>query len=69
MAHWTTRELRLLDEMHQGRRPSQKELFAAFPRHSPEAVRLYAHLRHPARLDLKWLRIAHQHFARREAEV
>lgn len=71
MPCWTTHELRRLAEMHKDRRPSQKELFEAFPRHTMEAVRVYANQRHPARiglnLNLKWLRLAHLHFARREA--
>ncbi len=69
MAAWTNKEFRQLAEMYQGRRPSYAELAAAFPRHSLNSIVTIANKRHPARADLLWLKIAHQHFAQREAEM
>lgn len=64
--------------MHAAARPSLAELAAAFPRHPPYSVRSMAHqlgLREAQpqksvnEKPLVWLRIAHTHFAKREAEM
>ena len=67
MSHWTTKELRLLKEMHANRLPSCKELAAAFPKHSENAVMQAAKALKLRRKNRDWIKIAHQHFARREA--
>jgi hypothetical protein len=75
-AHWTNLEIRRLTEMHaDARRPPAKEVAAAFPRHPAESVMHMARrlgLRRkrvgPLETDVtRWLRVAHQHFERREA--
>jgi hypothetical protein len=70
-SHWITSERRKLIQLHRDGRPTLAELDAAFPRHS-----LYSILSTAKQLGLRrnvtylnWLRIAHQHFARREAEM
>lgn len=70
MAHWTTRELRLLDAAHRKRRPSGQELAALLPRHSMKSILLTCWSRglRQGRPKRDWLVIAHLYFAGREAE-
>jgi hypothetical protein len=71
MPGWTNVELRRLREAHARDYPSMAELAAMFPRHTPRAVVTRASelgLRDRYRDARHWLRIAHTHFARREAE-
>ena len=73
MPHWTTHELRRLDEAHQIREPTGKELVELFPRYSAEAIFSAARRRGlrnclHKRSHLEWLTISHLYFARREAE-
>lgn len=74
-ALWTNHEIRRLRKMHKvWRRPSDDMLSAAFPRHSPSSSRQTAlALGIRARCEchrdqaLRWLRLAHEYFQRREA--
>jgi hypothetical protein len=68
---WTKADHRKLRQAHAGAYPSPAELHQLFPDHSLKSVRSKA-----SRLGLRqdgrhsfvgWLRIAHAHFARREA--
>jgi len=70
-SHWTTSEQRKLIEMHTRGFPTREELAAAFPRHPPYSILATAKRLGDRRnvYQLNWLRIAHQHFARREAEM
>jgi hypothetical protein len=70
MPYWTNIEINRLIEMHRDRRPTLKELAAAFPRHTVGSVRATAYnhgLRPRLREPLRWLRLVHLHFSKREA--
>jgi hypothetical protein len=71
MPHWTTYELRRLDEAHAARKPTRDELAAMFPRHPPGSIFRTAHVRglRQRNRPLEWLTIAHLYFSRREAEL
>jgi len=74
-ARWTNVEVRRLKEIHAGRRPSKAEVAEAFPRHPIWSVMNMARKlglrcgrRQPLERDVtRWMRVAHEHFARREA--
>jgi hypothetical protein len=73
---WTNHEVRRLKEMYEiCRRPTTKDLASAFPRH-PDSVfymarRLGLVLPRDNHVPLEraqfWMRVAHEHFVRREA--
>jgi hypothetical protein len=66
MSCWTNFEIRRLVEMHRDRTPPLKELVATFPRHPLGSIKSAAFARELRRKDrFKWLKIAHQHFAKR----
>lgn len=71
MSHWTTLELRRLDEAYQEHRASGQELVKMFPRHSIGSILRVASRRGLCKRHLhrNWLMIAHLYFARREAEL
>jgi hypothetical protein len=71
MQHWTTHELRRLDEAYQDRQPTRAELAVMFPRHPPGSVFRYCCYRGLRKRNpqLEWLTIAHLYFSRREAEM
>lgn len=78
MPAWTTKELRQLRKAHaDGAKPAFSDLAILLPRHSPASIKTVANaagLRH-TRIDCRirvqqyWLRLAHIHFAAREAEM
>jgi hypothetical protein len=75
-SHWTTSEIRKLRALHDNGHPTYAQLSEALPRHSINSSVNTARtlgLRNNLGLSvdvlqLRWLRLAHQHFARREAE-
>lgn len=75
MPCWTNHELRRLKEVYRSADvPSGGQLALEFPRHTLDSVRATAAaagVRWPqdSRRHLFWLTLAHQHFARREAEM
>jgi len=77
-AHWTNKEILRLRAMYEVcRRPSGEDLAAAFPRHPVDSVRnkarqlgLVVVRPGPAPKHVqRWLRLAHEHFARVEARA
>jgi hypothetical protein len=69
-AHWTNHEIRKLRAAHVDGNPSRAELAKMFPRHTCRSIEFTAYhlrLRQPySDFHLKWLKIAHIHFAERE---
>lgn len=64
MAYWTNLEVRRLK---QARDESLDVLAAMFPRHSARAVHMRAIAEGRTTPSVKWLRLAHEYFERREA--
>ncbi len=64
--HWTTGELRRLRAAYESG-VTGKELAALFPRHSPDSVRSTCSNHDiSTSIHLRWLRLAHEYFARCE---
>lgn len=67
MVAWTNRELQKMQRMHENGRPPTAVLIAAFSRHSPGSVRSTCYrIGFRQKYRVKWIRIAHEYFARRE---
>ena len=67
-SHWTNREVEILVSAHQDGHPSRGELTSMLPRHPIMSITATAgRMCLGRRPQAIWLRIAHQHFARREA--
>lgn len=76
-ARWTNHEVRRLQALFEVTlRPSSAVLADAIPRHPPQASRKMARqygllkpkqCRVPAERSIHWMRVAHEHFARRES--
>jgi len=75
---WLASEVHKMKRAHVGARPSRAEIYAMFPRHSVHGVSmmlsrlglqrpLCRRVKPPMANYQRWLRIAHEHFARREA--
>lgn len=72
MTRWLYREQRLLLAMHRdGRQPMLDELVTAIPRHTRRAIEARCRELKLRRVvgSVRWLRIAHLHFVKREAEM
>jgi hypothetical protein len=73
MTRWLNREQQVLLALHRaGRKPTFDGLAAALPRHTLKAIKSRCHelkLRRTTGGRVYWLRIAHLHFAKREAEM
>lgn len=65
MTYWTNFEIRRLKLV---RDESLDVLATMFPRHSARAVKCRATAEGRATPSVKWLRLAHEYFERREAE-
>jgi hypothetical protein len=67
-SNWTNQEVRKLHNVHADGNPSLDELVKMFPRHTRGSIKTTA--RHlglrRSDLNLKWLKIAHLHFAERD---
>jgi hypothetical protein len=69
---WTTGELRKLAAVHEQRQPSLAELTEMFPRHPPMSIITTAQHRGHRNANtnfIRWMRIAHEYFAKRESEM
>jgi hypothetical protein len=68
MNNWTTTEIHQLRAAYEAG-AIVKEIFAMFPRHPPKSVKSTLYQLDVARRckRLRWLRLAHEYFARREA--
>ncbi len=70
MPNWHTGELRLMAAMYAGN--TKRAIAELLPRHSEAAIRM-ARRRHLGCIEtdqqrrLRWLRLAHEYYARREA--
>ena len=78
MPYWTTKEVKVLQSLYSLGSPPASKLAELLPRHPVQSIRVIAGrmgLTRPNASGLKphterreqWLRIAHEHFARREA--
>jgi len=68
---WTNKEVRILTDAYENGYRTKSDLEALLPDHSIYSCRSMAYglgLRCPSRGDqVRWLRLAHQYFARRES--
>lgn len=74
MPHWTNLELYRLAVMYERDQHSREELRKAFPLHTVDNTMARASVLglkryHYRQQKLRWLKIAHLHFARREVEL
>jgi len=67
MPYWTTKEVKVLQSLYSIGSPSALNLTELLPRHSVISIRAIAGRMGLTRPNARWLRIAHEHFARREA--
>jgi hypothetical protein len=66
MNHWTTGEVRILKRAYE-EHLSGEHIAVLLPRHPIQSIRTMAWNLGYVRRRTNWLRIAHEHFARREA--